>query len=99
MTLGGLGKALFISIALMLAAPSAAQDVSVCLITKTDSNPFFVKMRDGARAKAISSLCCASDATDRFPPERFRPEILRREDDGSKPRPSPCTVSTVWTKE
>jgi fructose transport system substrate-binding protein len=38
--------------ALQLAEPSHAQDVSVCLITKTDSNPFFVKMRDGARAKA-----------------------------------------------
>ena len=36
----------------MLVAPSGAQEVSVCLITKTDSNPFFVKMRDGAQAKA-----------------------------------------------
>ena len=27
-------------------------DVSVCLITKTDTNPFFVKMKEGAQAKA-----------------------------------------------
>ena len=29
-----------------------AMDVSACLITKTESNPFFVKMREGANAKA-----------------------------------------------
>jgi len=29
--------------------PSRAQDVSVCLITKTDTNPFFVKMKEGAQ--------------------------------------------------
>ena len=29
-----------------------ANEVSVCLITKTDTNPFFVKMREGAEAKA-----------------------------------------------
>jgi fructose transport system substrate-binding protein len=29
-----------------------AQDVSACLITKTDTNPFFVKMKEGAQAKA-----------------------------------------------
>lgn len=29
-----------------------AEDVSACLITKTDTNPFFVKMREGAAAKA-----------------------------------------------
>jgi fructose transport system substrate-binding protein len=34
------------------AGPAAAQDVSACLITKTDTNPFFVKMREGAQAKA-----------------------------------------------
>ncbi len=34
------------------AAPAAAADVSACLITKTDTNPFFVKMREGAEAKA-----------------------------------------------
>jgi fructose transport system substrate-binding protein len=41
--------------ALAMAAVSGgayAQDVSACLITKTDTNPFFVKMREGAAAKA-----------------------------------------------
>lgn len=38
--------------ALMSAMPAAAQDVSACLITKTDTNPFFVKMKEGAEAKA-----------------------------------------------
>jgi fructose transport system substrate-binding protein len=52
MPLREFAKLLFTGGALMLAAPSGAQDVSVCLITKTDSNPFFVKMREGARAKA-----------------------------------------------
>ena len=36
----------------LTAAPSFAQDISACLITKTDTNPFFVKMREGAQAKA-----------------------------------------------
>ena len=36
-----------------MSAPAIAQDtVSACLITKTDTNPFFVKMREGAEAKA-----------------------------------------------
>ncbi len=36
-----------------LGAPALAQDaVSACLITKTDTNPFFVKMKEGAQAKA-----------------------------------------------
>ena len=36
-----------------LAAPAFAQDgTSACLITKTDINPFFVKMKEGATAKA-----------------------------------------------
>ena len=34
------------------ASTAAAEDVSACLITKTDTNPFFVKMREGAAAKA-----------------------------------------------
>lgn len=34
------------------AAPAQAADVSACLITKTDTNPFFVKMKEGAQAKA-----------------------------------------------
>ena len=35
-----------------LAGTATAQDVSACLVTKTDTNPFFVKMREGAEAKA-----------------------------------------------
>ena len=31
---------------------ASAMDVGACLITKTDTNPFFVKMREGADAKA-----------------------------------------------
>ncbi len=35
------------------AVPSLAQDkIGACLITKTDTNPFFVKMKEGATAKA-----------------------------------------------
>jgi fructose transport system substrate-binding protein len=37
---------------LALAAPASAQEVGACLITKTDTNPFFVKMKEGATAKA-----------------------------------------------
>jgi fructose transport system substrate-binding protein len=36
----------------LAAGPAMAQDVSACLITKTDTNPFFVKMKEGAQAKA-----------------------------------------------
>jgi len=50
---------LLIGTALCLAAMSpamtpavVAQEVSACLITKTDTNPFFVKMKEGAEAKA-----------------------------------------------
>ncbi|WP_150526127.1 sugar ABC transporter substrate-binding protein [Roseibium sediminis] len=39
-------------LAAMAAAPASAEDISACLITKTDTNPFFVKMREGATAKA-----------------------------------------------
>jgi fructose transport system substrate-binding protein len=35
-----------------LAGPAASQEVAACLITKTDTNPFFVKMKEGATAKA-----------------------------------------------
>ena len=34
------------------AMPAAAADIGACLITKTDINPFFVKMKEGATAKA-----------------------------------------------
>jgi len=41
------------AIALSAGAASAQDsDVSACLITKTDTNPFFVKMREGAEAAA-----------------------------------------------
>lgn len=42
-----------ISVSLMAGASSvSSMDISACLITKTDTNPFFVKMREGATAKA-----------------------------------------------
>ena len=34
------------------AALAGSHSTSACLITKTDTNPFFVKMREGAAAKA-----------------------------------------------
>ena len=34
------------------AAAESHGSVSACLITKTDTNPFFVKMKEGATAKA-----------------------------------------------
>lgn len=41
------------AIALVTATGAAqAQDITACLITKTDINPFFVKMREGAEAAA-----------------------------------------------
>lgn len=39
-------------IAMSGSAFAAGHGVSACLITKTDTNPFFVKMREGAEAKA-----------------------------------------------
>lgn len=39
-------------VALGLAATTSAQATTACLITKTESNPFFVKMKEGAQAKA-----------------------------------------------
>jgi len=36
----------------MSGAAFAQDAVSACLITKTETNPFFVKMREGAEAKA-----------------------------------------------
>lgn len=37
---------------LLMAGPSKAEDIIIGLITKTDTNPFFVKMKEGAEAKA-----------------------------------------------
>jgi fructose transport system substrate-binding protein len=49
-------KKLLLSTALcfaVLSAPTIAQEaITACLITKTDTNPFFVKMKEGAEAKA-----------------------------------------------
>ncbi|MDA3922220.1 MAG: sugar ABC transporter substrate-binding protein [Salinisphaera sp.] len=36
----------------LMASPAFAKDVSACLITKTDNNPYFVKMREGALQQA-----------------------------------------------
>ncbi|PYB77714.1 sugar ABC transporter substrate-binding protein [Rhizobium wuzhouense] len=41
-----------LALGVVFAAPVQAADVSACLITKTDTNPFFVKMKEGATAKA-----------------------------------------------
>ena len=49
-----------------LASGASAQDVSACLITKTDTNPFFVKMKEGAaeaaKAKGAKPLSGAGKA-------------------------------------
>ncbi|RUW07689.1 sugar ABC transporter substrate-binding protein, partial [Mesorhizobium sp. M1A.F.Ca.IN.020.06.1.1] len=37
---------------LAFASSASAAGVGACLITKTDTNPFFVKMKEGATAKA-----------------------------------------------
>lgn len=44
--------ALLASTVAVVPATAAGHAVSACLITKTDTNPFFVKMREGAAAKA-----------------------------------------------
>lgn len=41
-----------VALGALAGAPAFAADVSACLITKTDTNPFFVKMKEGASAKA-----------------------------------------------
>jgi len=40
------------ALGIVMAAPANAAGIGACLITKTDTNPFFVKMREGAKAKA-----------------------------------------------
>ncbi len=45
-------KATLAGVALMAFASTAMAGTSACLITKTDTNPFFVKMKEGALAKA-----------------------------------------------
>ncbi|MFZ2101579.1 MAG: substrate-binding domain-containing protein, partial [Oricola sp.] len=41
-----------LALGVAFAAPAKAEGVGACLITKTDTNPFFVKMKEGAEAKA-----------------------------------------------
>ena len=41
-----------VSMTLAGGAFAGSHSVGACLITKTDTNPFFVKMREGAKAKA-----------------------------------------------
>ena len=41
-----------VALGMLAAAPARADGILVGLITKTDNNPFFVKMREGASAKA-----------------------------------------------
>ncbi|MEN8831728.1 MAG: sugar ABC transporter substrate-binding protein [Pacificibacter sp.] len=41
-----------LAVASMTGSAFAADSVAACLITKTDTNPFFVKMKEGAEAKA-----------------------------------------------
>ncbi|MCF3638968.1 sugar ABC transporter substrate-binding protein [Rhizobium sp. TRM95111] len=41
-----------LALGVAFSAPASAAEVSACLITKTDTNPFFVKMKEGATAKA-----------------------------------------------
>jgi fructose transport system substrate-binding protein len=50
MTLKALAASTAAVTTLALAGPAMAQ--TACLITKTDTNPFFVKMKEGAEAKA-----------------------------------------------
>ena len=47
LALAGVGMALALG-----AMPASAEEILIGLVTKTDSNPFFVKMREGAAAKA-----------------------------------------------
>jgi fructose transport system substrate-binding protein len=44
--------ALLASVATFTPANAAGHSITACLITKTDTNPFFVKMKEGATAKA-----------------------------------------------
>ena len=45
-------SAAVLAISLAFAGSASAAGIGACLITKTDTNPFFVKMREGAKAKA-----------------------------------------------
>ena len=44
---------IFVCLVSFCILPSAAlAEIGACLITKTDTNPFFAKMKEGANAKA-----------------------------------------------
>lgn len=43
-----------------LGGAASAADISACLITKTDSNPFFAKMREGVRTAVRNSSTVAA---------------------------------------
>src|SRR5882672_9062130 len=47
-----LSSAVALAIITAGATPASAADVIIGLITKTNTNPFFVKMKEGAEAKA-----------------------------------------------
>ncbi len=49
---GSVFAAACVGLTALSAAPAAAEEIIVGLITKTDINPFFVKMKEGAQAKA-----------------------------------------------
>jgi fructose transport system substrate-binding protein len=55
MTLGARLLATSALAAVALASPAHAEDIIAGLITKTDTNPFFVKMREGASEQAEAS--------------------------------------------
>ena len=40
------------ALGMLALAPAASAEIGACLITKTDTNPFFVKMKEGALAGA-----------------------------------------------
>lgn len=46
------GLVLGAAAAALMAGSASAEGITACLITKTDTNPFFVKMKEGATAKA-----------------------------------------------
>lgn len=50
--LAAAASALVASAAFIAPASAESHSASACLITKTDTNPFFVKMKEGAEAKA-----------------------------------------------
>jgi len=55
------------AVALMaLSSSASAQSVGACLITKTDTNPFFVKMKEGAMEAAKAKGAKLMSAAGKF---------------------------------